>query len=179
MIERPLTGEPLPLDLVNTEWMENGERQDALDTDAGMRAWLAGVALAAPEASAYAECRRMLYRARKAIRTHLESPMDCDSLNEILAMGRIRRLITADGPASVSDVPAAWRPAWEAASAYLDLIAEHPSRIKRCEHPDCILYFLDTSKNGSRRWCSMQTCGNRAKARRFQDRSRHGFTTSG
>jgi predicted RNA-binding Zn ribbon-like protein len=36
-------------------------------------------------------------------------------------------------------------------------------RLKPCANPECILWFLDTSKNGTRRWCSMQACGNRHK----------------
>lgn len=38
------------------------------------------------------------------------------------------------------------------------------SRIKLCENEMCSLWFLDTSKNGRRRWCSMAVCGNRSKA---------------
>lgn len=41
-----------------------------------------------------------------------------------------------------------------------------PDRIRRCAHPDCVLFFYDTSKNGTRRWHSMATCGNRTKAAR-------------
>jgi predicted RNA-binding Zn ribbon-like protein len=37
------------------------------------------------------------------------------------------------------------------------------SLIKRCDNPDCILYFYDVSKNHARRWCSMNICGNRMK----------------
>lgn len=37
-------------------------------------------------------------------------------------------------------------------------------RVRQCEHESCILYFLDTSKGGRRRWCDMGTCGNRNKA---------------
>jgi predicted RNA-binding Zn ribbon-like protein len=41
------------------------------------------------------------------------------------------------------------------------------NRLKRCPgSADCGWLFLDTSKNASRRWCSMAGCGNRAKARR-------------
>jgi predicted RNA-binding Zn ribbon-like protein len=36
--------------------------------------------------------------------------------------------------------------------------------VRKCENPACVLYFYDTSKNHSRRWCSMSLCGNRAKA---------------
>lgn len=41
------------------------------------------------------------------------------------------------------------------------------SRVKKCEGEPCGWLFLDTSRNRSRRWCSMADCGNRAKAKRF------------
>ncbi len=38
-------------------------------------------------------------------------------------------------------------------------------RVRECAAEDCRLVFLDTSRPGSRRWCSMSRCGGRAKAR--------------
>ena len=38
--------------------------------------------------------------------------------------------------------------------------------VRVCAAEDCSWLFLDTSKNHTRRWCSMKSCGNRAKARR-------------
>jgi predicted RNA-binding Zn ribbon-like protein len=46
------------------------------------------------------------------------------------------------------------------------------ANVKRCDNPECILYFYDTTKNGSRRWCSMDQCGNRMKAKRYYDRQK-------
>lgn len=37
------------------------------------------------------------------------------------------------------------------------------AQVKKCEHPDCSLLFLDESQARRRRWCSMDTCGNRVK----------------
>jgi len=46
-------------------------------------------------------------------------------------------------------------------------------RVKRCPgNDDCGWLFFDTSKNATRRWCSMEGCGNRAKLRRFLRRKR-------
>jgi len=45
-----------------------------------------------------------------------------------------------------------------AANLFTDLNA---GRVRKCEH--CALHFHDTSKIGTRRWCSMRLCGNRAK----------------
>ena len=46
------------------------------------------------------------------------------------------------------------------------------ARIKRCPAEGCGWLFLDETKNARRRWCAMETCGNRAKARRNYARSK-------
>ena len=46
------------------------------------------------------------------------------------------------------------------------------ARVRRCANPDCGWLFLDDSRAGKRRWCSMQSCGNRAKARRHYHKSK-------
>jgi predicted RNA-binding Zn ribbon-like protein len=56
------------------------------------------------------------------------------------------------------------------ASAENLLLSEEVSRVKEC--PNCGWLFLDTSKNQSRRWCSMNTCGARDKMRRYHSRLR-------
>jgi predicted RNA-binding Zn ribbon-like protein len=45
-------------------------------------------------------------------------------------------------------------------------------RLKVCSTPECGWLFLDTTKNASRRWCDMASCGNRAKAQRFYRKKR-------
>jgi predicted RNA-binding Zn ribbon-like protein len=64
----------------------------------------------------------------------------------------------------------AWGPAWSAAADLVRLIGERPDRIRGCANEACVLWFLDVSRNGGRRWCSMETCGNRTKAARFYGR---------
>ncbi|MGO9452700.1 MAG: CGNR zinc finger domain-containing protein [Candidatus Binataceae bacterium] len=46
------------------------------------------------------------------------------------------------------------------------LVGPDAVRMRHCSNDKCLWLFLDDSKNGSRRWCSMQACGNRAKAHR-------------
>jgi predicted RNA-binding Zn ribbon-like protein len=46
------------------------------------------------------------------------------------------------------------------------------SRIKRCEGINCGIPFVDTSRPGNRRWCSMERCGNRAKVAAHRRRHR-------
>ena len=55
-------------------------------------------------------------------------------------------------------------------SAFRLLHSEDLRHVKEC--PGCGWLFLDTSKNQSRRWCSMNTCGARDKMRRYHTRQR-------
>ena len=50
------------------------------------------------------------------------------------------------------------------------LVALTPARLRKCVC--CVLHFYDTSKNGTRRWCSMQICGNRSKVAAYAERQR-------
>lgn len=55
-----------------------------------------------------------------------------------------------------------------------ELVAEGPAApLRKCANPKCGLFFYDDSRTGGRRWCSMATCGNRAKvAAHFQRRKK-------
>ncbi|GCD96001.1 CGNR zinc finger domain-containing protein [Embleya hyalina] len=80
----------------------------------------------------------------------------------------------AHGTVRVHVADPGWRPAWEVACVYLELLrTADPERIRRRANPECTLWFADVSKNGRRRrWCSMAECGNRAKTRARYARSR-------
>ncbi len=43
-------------------------------------------------------------------------------------------------------------------------------RVRRCGGANCDWLFMHNSRNHSRRWCDMGSCGNRAKARRYYAR---------
>jgi predicted RNA-binding Zn ribbon-like protein len=63
-----------------------------------------------------------------------------------------------------------WTPIVDATA---DLMANgESSRIRKCE--TCVVHFFDTSKKGSRRWCSMNICGNKLKVAAYQRRKRIG-----
>jgi predicted RNA-binding Zn ribbon-like protein len=48
----------------------------------------------------------------------------------------------------------------------------HWSRLKACPADDCRWAFYDVSRNRSRTWCSMDSCGNRTKTRAYRARQR-------
>jgi predicted RNA-binding Zn ribbon-like protein len=65
-------------------------------------------------------------------------------------------------------------PLWGVIRSAADLLtsADDLGRVRECGGAGCRWLFLDTSKNRTRQWCSMQSCGNRAKARRHYQRRR-------
>lgn len=83
------------------------------------------------------------------------------------------RLVERDGSAAFDwtwrdDIVELDRPLWPIALDAVDLLrSEQLARVKQCANVEgCGWLFLDTSKNGSRRWCSMAACGSRIKMRR-------------
>jgi predicted RNA-binding Zn ribbon-like protein len=61
------------------------------------------------------------------------------------------------------------RPLWPIAVAAVDLLrSDRLARLKMCGN--CRWLFLDRSRNGSRRWCSMDECGAHLKMRRYRAR---------
>src|SRR5581483_5720104 len=52
------------------------------------------------------------------------------------------------------------------------MTADALARVRECDGASCTWLFLDESRNRSRRWCSMESCGNRAKARRHYRKRR-------
>jgi predicted RNA-binding Zn ribbon-like protein len=66
-------------------------------------------------------------------------------------------------------------PLWMLAQAASDLLVSGDAElVKDCGDPTCRWLFLDVSKNHTRRWCDMKTCGNRMKARRHHARTQPG-----
>ena len=103
---------------------------------------------------------------------------DRSTLNGFAASASLAPRLDADGGRSwlpSADVTALFstiaRDAIEVATGQL------ASRIKRCEGINCAIPFVDTSRPGSRRWCSMDRCGNRVKAAAHRRRHRQEVST--
>ncbi|MFD9910920.1 CGNR zinc finger domain-containing protein [Streptomyces sp. NPDC059063] len=176
---RPLTGEPLSLDLLNTRWMHDGARQDLLTGTDGLAVWLAANGLGERFAADGPTLENVL-RARDALAGLVDLPGKpggdagaVGRVDAVLSRGRVRMRLTPSGPGEEPEFSdPSWGPAWLAARDYLNLLAAAPDRIRGCAHEACVLHFFDTSRNGTRRWCSMAACGNRAKASRHYAKSR-------
>jgi predicted RNA-binding Zn ribbon-like protein len=119
--------------------------------------------------------REAIYRIFTAVATGAPpKPTDLDLLNEALAnaMQHSRITATKDGYRwNWSDEIALDRMLWRIARSAADLLTlGNLGRVSQCGDEECGWLFVDTSKNHSRRWCDMNDCGNRAKARRHYKR---------
>ncbi len=98
-----------------------------------------------------------------------------DALASLLAKSR---LVARDGGfdwAWSGPPDALERPLWAVARSVADLLTSRDlAAVRECASPTCSWLFVDTSRNHSRRWCDMNTCGNREKARRHHQRSKTG-----
>jgi hypothetical protein len=95
------------------------------------------------------------------------------------AVERARLVPAEDAFAPAWDGDHLERPLWPLSVAALDLLRSGPlDRVKACE--GCPWLFLDTSRNRSRRWCSMDDCGSRSKMRSYRARrASTGWTKAG
>lgn len=63
------------------------------------------------------------------------------------------------------------RPLWPVIQSAVDFLTDGDiDRLRMCASDDCSWLFIDNSRNKSRKWCSMETCGNRAKIARYRER---------
>jgi predicted RNA-binding Zn ribbon-like protein len=97
-------------------------------------------------------------------------------LDEAIRSARAGRALRAAGDGAEwtwrDASPDPRRPMWAAALDGARLLtSEERTKVRQCGDAECGWFFLDTSRNHSRRWCSMDSCGNRNKARRFYRRS--------
>lgn len=121
--------------------------------------------------------REALYRVFSASAGALP-PMEADlgTLNEILAVAMSRLRLGHD----MAGYGWTWAEGdeldqllWPIARSAAELLTSGDlERVRECAGDSCNWLFLDMSKNRSRRWCDMNDCGNRAKARRHYQRVR-------
>ncbi|CAA9210851.1 MAG: protein of unknown function DUF1470 [uncultured Chloroflexia bacterium] len=195
-----LLGGRLCLDFVNTvDWHGSDHAVEFLHTYEDLLAWSRHLTIVTEdEVSNMLQCARrtpdqathVLERAialREALfrlfpvvaEGHAPPADDLAILNEALRRAPSRPQIAWSPPHFVwmyqGDDDALDRVLWPVAWSAADLLASaERERVKVCPGEDCGWLFLDASRNGTRRWCAMEGCGNRAKARRHYQRARKG-----
>lgn len=189
----------LPLDFVNTShWHAGPDPIECLNTYADLIRWsLEGEVLTAqdarllmeeaerrPEAATAAldaaiRLREAAYRIFSAAAARAEPPpKDIELLNTMLAQALSRARVEPSTRGFTLD----WsneerrmdRVLWPILHLTADLLTSQDlERVGECaDERGCGYLFYDTSRNHNRRWCSMDSCGNRAKARRHYARQK-------
>jgi predicted RNA-binding Zn ribbon-like protein len=185
--EMPFVAGHTALDFVNTaEERGHPAAGDALVTPADLSLWGQRYGLLAPSVKLGADADDELIRARRArdllydvfaARVH-GRPAASAQLAELAELAR-----TAYGAARLQpadDLGIRWH--WNrsdlatvrhvAVTSGVELLRAEPSpRLKQCPGDHCGWIFIDTTKRGNRRWCSMSECGQEAKSERRRARS--------
>ena len=94
---------------------------------------------------------------------------DRDVLNRIASAPAAAPRLGANGSITF-DGPVARLLSSLAREAVQSLGGEVAARIRQCQSPNCTIFFVDGSRSGERRWCSMSACGNKAKVAEFRRR---------
>ena len=193
-----LSGGRLCLDFANTvDWRLVEHRKDFLVHYSDLVSWSRQTALL--QASKAKKLLRAAARRPRDARAVLKRAKSLRELiYEIFSAAAARRKPTADGLAALNQALAGilagsrivqaggrfeWayggradalaQMLWPVAQSAADLLtAPECARVRECAQEKCGWLFLDTSRNHSRRWCDMKTCGNRNKARRFYERKK-------
>ncbi|MFG1608338.1 CGNR zinc finger domain-containing protein [Actinoplanes sp. NPDC049265] len=173
-----------PLSLLFTKTarfrLEPAPREQLRDPS-DLTAWLAAAGLSAPGSRVSdellreaRELREAIYRSARAVAEAATVPPDDRDLLNAWADRH-------DAVRVLGDHGAGWRfPPAHAARSALAIVAvdavdtvggARDGTIKVCEGEGCVAVFLDNSRGRSRRWCSMATCGNRAKKAAMRNRA--------
>ena len=187
-------GNQVILDFLNTRPMQNGELTELLPDFGALLRWFEAAGLVRSREAATlrqrwgnsAEARRAV-KAMRALRERLRNQVvrwerggslqrtTIEELNRLMAEHRMRaRLKSRTGEATMESWFEPRRPedlfAPLAHSAAELFTTADRNRVRKCGN--CVLHFYDTSKKGTRRWCSMQLCGNRFKVAAYAARQR-------
>ena len=191
-----LRGGHLALDFANTVgWHAREEQDEYLTSYARVLDWarqtgavtptqadrLLVAANAQPEAAndaltAIVAVREAIYHLFSALAAERPLPDGAlTTLNATLtdALGHLRLAVGATGPTWtwVDDGESFARPLWPVVRAASELLTSSDrARVRECAGTGCGWLFLDTSRNGSRRWCDTRDCGNRERVRRHYAR---------
>jgi predicted RNA-binding Zn ribbon-like protein len=126
--------------------------------------------------------REAIYRIFVAvIEGTAAAPSDLAELNDVLADGMSRTRVVPTPAGFVwgwGTEPDLARPLWAVARSAAEVLTRDDlARVRRCPGEGRGWLFLDTTRNGSRRWCETAGCGNRARVRAHYQRRVAGRST--
>ncbi len=192
----PAVGNNLSLDFINTKIIENGELKDLLTDFTDLAAWAAATDLLekskaerlVDEWTDSAEINDAFARAidfREVLREMVANLSGGKTVSKRAIAAINSEIQNQSGSIEIRKTENGFEKSFRAdfreprqllapvAESAADLLCYgNPARLRKCENPECVLYFYDATKNHSRRWCSMSMCGNRHKAAAFYRRGK-------
>ena len=160
---------------VNTVDLQDGP--ELLTDQEALRGWLVAKGLLAEGAPVEVGDLKHAIAVREAMRSVIGRnsglavyPVALATLNEAATASKLRVRFGSGGKARLEPEAAGAVGAMGrlVATLYAAMQSEDWRRLKLCDADTCRWVFFDQSKNQSSRWCTMASCGNRAKARRFR-----------
>jgi predicted RNA-binding Zn ribbon-like protein len=158
---------------VNTFDAETGA--DELSSGRDLTGWLVDQGLLTRRTSATKDdlvlARELRDGLRAALASHHGTPQSSPLLEQASERLPLRVTCTSDDPClepMLGGVPGALSRLLIAVNRAIG--DDTWPRLKICPMDDCAVAFYDTSKNRSKTWCSMESCGNRAKTRAYRAR---------
>jgi predicted RNA-binding Zn ribbon-like protein len=164
---------------VNTADLQDGPEE--LSDPNTLGAWLVAKQLMESGQSVTESDLKHAIAVREAIRGVIGAnsggrvyPVDIAILNEAATASRLRARFGGDGKARLEPEAGGVEGAMGrmVAALFTAMADEDWSRLKLCGSQTCRWVFYDRSRNHSSRWCTMASCGNRQKARRFREREK-------
>lgn len=116
--------------------------------------------------------REVIYALANGVPGRSFDPVPLAILNRIAALADCPPVLATDGRIEREASPTAII-SMLAREAIELLGSPAVTRVRQCQSETCAILFVDTSRAGDRRWCSMSACGNKAKVAEFRNRQRH------
>jgi predicted RNA-binding Zn ribbon-like protein len=187
-------GNHLALDFLNTRPVQNGQPKELLPDFSALLRWLKAAGLLSSRKVADLQCQwgksdsaRRVVETMQQFREKLRKEVlaweqgnairhsTLEELNRLMDEHPMRIRIRTEGSALSKELYFETRRpqdlfaplAYSASILFADVNLD---RVRKCNQ--CVLHFYDTSKKGTRRWCSMQLCGNRQKVAAYAARQR-------
>lgn len=153
--------------------------RELLNTPADLDRWLIAANLSASAPNATDEDLRTAHQLREVIYA-LASARLSGETDTSEARAALNRLASGSPAAPVLSGEGTMELVGSAASLLVTLAREaihlfggrEAVLIRQCASETCTLFFIDTSRSGDRKWCSMSGCGNKAKVAEFRRRKR-------
>jgi predicted RNA-binding Zn ribbon-like protein len=178
------------VDFVNTDIVLERRPVDLLGEPADLTAWLSEAGVDGVDKALASQAKQdEILRKAKAYRALLRGGLveiTCRRALPIALLKATNAMLAQEKPVerlteSVTGYQLLIERRFERPASFIAPIAESFAkllvegdlcRLRKCKNENCVLYFYDTSKSGTRSWCSLDICGNKMRMAASRERNR-------